>query len=372
MIAAEYIFWASAGLFIYTYMGYPALMGAWKALFGKKVKKGSYLPSVTVVIAGYNEEASIGRKLRDILAQDYPADRLEVIFASDGSSDRTVEVARSFGARVNVLEFKQRRGKVSVLNDSVKIAAGEVLVFSDSRQTYDRGAIKALAACLNDPQVGAVSGELMLKSKTAGFGPSVASYWEYEKKVRRAESETGSVIGVTGAIWAMRRSLFEPYPPDTLLDDLYQPMRVVLKGYRVVFEPGARAFDEASSSRMHEIRRKVRTIAGNWQIFLRMEGVLNPFANRSFFQFVSHKLLRVLVPFFLAAALASNLALSGEPLYRATLYAQAAFYALCVLSVVLPASRAFRLFSAFTILNYSAVAGFIKYFSNSQEVLWKK
>lgn len=372
MIAAKYIFWASVLLFIYTYAGYPALMGAARIFFGKKVKKGGNLPSVTVIIAGYNEEASIVRKLRDMLAQDYPADRFEVIFASDGSNDGTVEAAKSFGPRVTVIEFRQRRGKVSVLNDAVKRAAGEVLVFSDSRQTYERGAIRALVACLNDPDVGAVSGELMLKSKTAGFGPSVASYWEYEKKVRRAESETGSVMGVTGAIWAMRRSLFEAYPPDTLLDDLYQPMRVVLKGYRVVFEPAARAFDEASGSRVNEIRRKARTIAGNWQIFSSMEGVLNPFANRSFFQFVSHKLLRVLVPFFLAAALISNLALSSEPLYRTALYAQAAFYALCVMSIVLPASKAFKLFSAFTILNYSAVVGFIKYFSNSQEVLWKK
>ena len=371
---AETVFFGSAGLIAYAYFGYPLAISVLRRFAKKRVHKKETLPKVSFIIAGYNEEKVIAAKLRNVLALDYPENRLEVIFGSDGSTDETVKIARSFEAKgMKIMEFKERRGKVSVLNDAVAAATGEILVFSDSRQLFEGAALRSLVAPFSDPDIGAVSGELMLGVAASGFGSSMVTYWNYEKSVRKAESDIDSVIGVTGAIWAIRKGLFEPYPPETILDDLYQPLRVILKGYRVVFEPAAKAFDEASRAPGQEIRRKARTIAGNWQIFLGMKGVLNPFRNRAFFQLVSHKLLRVMVPFLLAAAFMSNLFLAGEPLYRLLLQAQAAFHGLCLLSVLVPFRvSALKVFSAFTILNYSAVVGFFRYITNSQEVIWKK
>lgn len=375
MSVYEYILWGSVALVAYAYFGYPVAVALLSRAVGRRTAKGPSLPSVTVIVAGYNEEAVIGKRLQNLIDSDYPKDRLEVIFGSDGSTDSTVAEASAFErCGVRVLVFNERRGKVSVLNDCVKAAKGEILVFTDARQTFDRGAIRALVENFADASVGAASGELML-SGASGFGSSFAAYWDYEKAVRRAESGIDSVIGVTGAIWALRKGLFEPYPADIILDDLYQPLRVVLKGYRVVFEPGARAFDVAEKAAGGEIRRKARTIAGNWQVFATMKGVLNPVRNRAFVQLVSHKLLRVLVPFLLAAAFGANLALAGSQFYRVLLLAQAAFYGLCLLSVAAPpraAARVLKLFSAFTILNFSAIVGFVRYFTNSQGVIWKR
>lgn len=372
---AESILWVSLALCVYTYIGYPLVLRVMAALFARGVRKGPIEPFVSFIIAGYNEEAVIAAKLDNTLGLDYPSGRLQVIFASDGSTDATVEIARRFeGKGVVVLHHEGRRGKVSAINDAVNIAKGEILVFSDCRQRFDGNAVRALVEDFNDPDVGAVSGELFIGPVKEGK-TSTSSYWEYEKTVRRSESAFASVMGVTGAIWAIRRSIFEPYPQATILDDLYQPMRAVLKGHRVVFESKARAYDEASKRTKDEIRRKVRTIAGNWQVFFSMKGLFSPWQNRSVFQFVSHKVLRVLVPFFLVVAFAANAFLIDQPLYLSLFYCQALFYALCLASVVATnlgiRSGVVSLFNVFTVLNFSAVAGFVNFITGRQGVLWK-
>ena len=286
-------------------------------------------------------------------------------------------IARRFEKKgVVVLHHDGRRGKVSAINDAVLAAEGEILVFSDCRQRFDRSAVRALVENFNDPAVGAVSGELFIATAGGGTGKtSLVSYWDYEKTVRKAEAAFGSVMGVTGAIWAIRRSLFEPYPQATILDDIYQPMRAVLKGYRVVFENGAKAYDSASKRTKDEIRRKVRTIAGNWQVFFSMKGLFNPWRYRAVLQFVSHKVLRVLVPFFLLIAFVANLFVMDEFLYRILFDCQAIFYMLCLASVGAASfglrSGLISLFHVFTVLNYSAVAGFVNFITGRQGVLWK-
>lgn len=372
---AEAILWVSLALCAYTYIGYPLVLKVMATLFARGVRKGSGEPLVSFIIAGYNEEAVIAAKLENTLGLKYPLDKLQVIFASDGSTDSTVSIARRFEDKgVVVLHHDGRRGKVSALNDAVLVAKGEILVFSDCRQRFDPLAVRALVENFNDPVVGAVSGELFIGSNGEGKA-STGSYWEYEKSVRKSEAAFGSVMGVTGAIWAIRRSIFEPYPQAIILDDLYQPMRAVLKGYRVVFESGARAFDEASKKTKDEIRRKVRTIAGNWQVFFSMKGLFSPWQNRAVFQFVSHKVLRVLVPFFLLIAFTANIFAIDQSLYRILFYSQLLFYGLCLASVG-AANIGFRsglisLFHVFTVLNYSAVAGFVNFITGRQGVIWK-
>lgn len=367
--------WVSLALCAYTYIGYPLIARVLAALFARGVRKGPMEPLVSFIIAGYNEESVIAAKLENTIGLDYPAGRFQVIFASDGSTDSTVTMARRFEDKgVVVLHNEGRRGKVSAINDAVSIASGEVLVFSDCRQRFDSSAVRALVENFNDPSVGAVSGELFI-GLTGDGKASKASYWEYEKSVRRSEAAFGSVMGVTGAIWAIRRSVFEPYPANIILDDLYQPMRAVLKGYRVVFENGARAYDVASKRTKDEIRRKARTIAGNWQVFFSMRGLFDPRQNRAVFQFISHKVLRVLVPFFLLVALTANIFLIDQFLYRVLFYSQVLFYGLCLASVGAAnfglRSGVISLFHLFTVLNYSAVAGFVNFITGRQGVIWK-
>src|SRR5206468_6296534 len=248
----------------------------------KRHEAGPLEPRVTLIVVAHNEEARIGARLQNILALDYPRDRLELVVASDGSTDGTVAAACRYAPEgISVRAFAARRGKSAVLNDVVPTATGEIVVMADARQQFERGALRALVDDFADPAVGAVSGELMIAAKREGdgVGQGVGFYWRYEKFIRRNESRAGSTIGATGAIYAIRRALFEPIPDDTILDDVVIPLHVVKRGYRVLFESGARAFDEASARSRQEFVRKVRTIAGTFQLFARETWLFDPRRN---------------------------------------------------------------------------------------------
>jgi cellulose synthase/poly-beta-1,6-N-acetylglucosamine synthase-like glycosyltransferase len=246
-----------------------------------------------LVVVGHNEATRIEGRLKNLLSLDYPRDRLEILFASDGSTDGTVEVARAFeAAGVVIIAFEGRRGKPAVLNDVVARARGDIVVLVDARQTFDKGALRELVKAFADPQVGAVGGELILttaEDKNTHAEEGIGFYWRYEKFIRRNESHLHSTVGATGAIYAIRRTLFEPIPPDTILDDVLIPMRIARRGYRVLFEPEARAYDQITGGAYREFIRKVRTIAGNFQLIARERWILNPLQNRLWFQNISHK-----------------------------------------------------------------------------------
>ncbi len=374
---AEIAFWTFIGLCIYTYMGYPLLIGILASLRQKPVRKGPVEPMVSFITVARNEEEVIEKKVLNTLSLDYPKDKLQLIFASDGSTDRTVEILNLYREKgVEVLACKGHRGKAATLNDAVSMSRGEIIVFSDARQEYRRDAIRKLVSNFSDPQVGAVGGELiLLKEGDEAFGTTLAAYWGYEKFIRDSESKVDSTIGVSGAIWAIRKGLFEPFPQGLILDDLYLPMRVVMKGYRVVFEREALAFDRVNNDPVKEFRRKVRTLAGNWQCFFKMKGLFNPFRNRVCWQFVSHKVLRVLFPFFTAGAFVTNLFLLSDPFYRGIFYLQCAFYLLCLLSLISHrlnlGFHLLNLFHTFAILNYSAFMGFLKFLTGKHRGAWK-
>ncbi len=326
-LATQSVFWVSVLLLGYANVGYPALLLLWARMRPRPVLKGQLEPRVTMVIAAHNEEKAIDARLNNLLSLDYPKDRFNILLGLDGCSDKTAELARVHeGERVRVVEFEARRGKPSVLNALLPMASGDIVVFGDARQRYGLGALKALVAPFADPEVGAVSGELIL---TEGEGrpleKGLGLYWRMEKAIRRCESEVGSVVGVTGAIYAMRRELFEPLPVDTILDDVLAPMRVVRRGFRVVFEPLARAYDKAPTSLGGEFARKVRTISGNFQLFARETWLLG-FGNPLLLQTLSHKGLRLLTPMLLLMALGANLLLLDRPLFQLILLAQIAFY----------------------------------------------
>jgi cellulose synthase/poly-beta-1,6-N-acetylglucosamine synthase-like glycosyltransferase len=377
-MAAEVIFWGAVALLVYTHAGYPLLLWAWARLRPRAEHCARCLPRITVLVVANNEAANVYRRLENLLALDYPRDRLEIILASDGSDDATLEQALAFRrAGVMVVTFGQRRGKSAVLNDLVPQADGEIVVLADARQRFERGALRALAAHFADPTVGAVSGELILDSDGGpAVGEGVGFYWKYEKFIRRSESRVDSTVGVTGAIYALRRELFEPIPRDTILDDVLIPMTIVRRGYRVVFESAALAYDRTAPSADAEFTRKVRTLAGNFQLFTHQAWLLNPFANRLWLQTVSHKGCRLLSPMCLGAALGANLLLLEQPLYQLSLAAQLALYLAAAGGYTLRNSatkiRLCNVAYAFLLLNWATAVGFMRFVSGAQRVTWVK
>ncbi|HEX6791060.1 MAG TPA: glycosyltransferase family 2 protein [Candidatus Krumholzibacteria bacterium] len=372
------LFIVSAAVVLYAYLAYPAIVMAWAALRARRVEKRYRQIPVSVVIAARNEEDNISSRIENLLAQEYPRELLEIIVVSDGSTDRTAELTRLYAAeRVQLLECSAPVGKATALNIGVAAATRDIVVFADARQRFSPNAIAELVSVFHDPAVGAVSGELILVAgdEVGEVHEGVGLYWRYEKLIRRSESAIASVVGATGSIYAVRRALYVPLAPNTLLDDFLVPMRIVLAGYRVIFIRAARAFDFSSSTASKEFSRKVRTLAGNFQAVAMEPRLLDPRANPVLFQFVSHKLVRLVVPYCCVAALVSS-ALLEAPFFRAAFFAQVLFYAAGLL--VLTPLRNSRLAAmsrvswTFIVMNAAAVVGLWFYLTRDEHEIWRK
>jgi cellulose synthase/poly-beta-1,6-N-acetylglucosamine synthase-like glycosyltransferase len=329
-------------------------------------------PSISIIIAAYNEAPSIIAKLRNLLSLDYPAGKLEILVGSDGSDDGTVEALLQFeDKRVRVFAFPARRGKPTVINTLVPRATGEIAVLCDVRQKFETETLRALVRSFADPSVGAVSGEVIL-TKDSGL------YWRYETFIRSRESLVDSSIAVTGPIYAIRRELFEPVAADTLVEDLLVPLRIARRGFRVVVERDARATDDAAFAVAgHEFVRKVRTLAGNFQLFARERWLFNPWKNRLWWQVVSHKALRLLIAPLQVALFLSNVALAGtSPLYALSMLGQVIFYAGAIAGCIFPrgAKKPFLVSfpHLFCLLSWATVVAFFRSITRRQPVTWQK
>jgi len=328
------LFWGAAAFIGYTYFGYLGWLWLRARMRSRPVQRGLYEPSVSVVMVVRNEEMVLEKKLQNLLAMDYPPDRYEIVVVSDGSTDRTDEILRHHSPipRIRVVLKQLGAGKACGLNDALTIASGELIMFVDARQQIEAGALRVLVENFADPDVGCVSGALILGDPDSGeSGQGFGLYWRLEKKIRELESAAGSVVGATGAIYAVRRNLLGPIPEGTILDDVYIPLHVVQRGQRAIFDPGARAWDSPNLGGTREFSRKVRTLTGNYQL-LQLAPWLLSSDNPIRFEFVSHKLLRLAVPFALAILLLTSIALSGT-FYSTVLVLQVMFYALSVLSL---------------------------------------
>ncbi|MEM9488925.1 MAG: glycosyltransferase family 2 protein [Myxococcota bacterium] len=368
------LYWSSAAVVAYTYAGYPLLVYGLSRLRGKATRAGlpapGQLPAVSVVMAAHNEQARIGDKLDNLLDLDYPAERLDIIVVSDGSSDRTDAIVADYAerhpGRITLERVATPSGKPTALNRGVARARGELILFCDVRQTVDRAALRALVEQFSDSDVGAASGELHMPS---GRGPGV--YWKYEKFIRAAESRLDSLVGATGALYAIRRALFRELPADCLLDDVFTPMQIALRGYRVVLVSDAAMYDiEASTS--GEFARKARTLAGNYQLLRQLPQVLSPRKNRLLFQLASHKLARLICPFALTTLFASNVVLvatgaPGWPLYVATLAGQLGLYSMALRGARAgdKAGKLAKVSHTFVVLNAAAVEGLRRFLTGN-------
>jgi cellulose synthase/poly-beta-1,6-N-acetylglucosamine synthase-like glycosyltransferase len=367
------MFWGAAFLIAYTYAGYVGWLWLRARVRPWPVLRAEQEPHLSIVMVVRNEERWLESKMQNLLDFDYPAEHCHIIVVSDGSTDRTEAILREHAShsRVQIILNQLARGKASGLNDAVALAAGEVVVFTDARQRIEAGAIRLLMENFADPEVGCVSGALMLGDPDSGETTrGMGLYWGIEKRIRELESESGSVVGATGALYAVRRELLTSVPEGTVLDDVYIPMQVVRQGKRVVFEPRARAWDSPDLGMEREFDRKVRTLSGNYQL-LQLAPWLLSAENPVRFEFFSHKLLRLAVPFALATLLIASLVLTG-PVYRIALLLQAAFYGLSLLAGLQVSRGPLAGMSdsalTFVVLNSAAAVAFLNFLTGRKTV----
>lgn len=376
-VICEFIFWFSLAGLAYTFLGYLLLM---RLLAGRRQARPfadlpGDPPSVSIILGVHNEEARIRQRLTNLLDTAWPANRLEVIVVSDGSTDDTEQLISAMGhLRVKLLIQPKRSGKPAALNAGIATSTADLLVFADARQEFEPDTIPHLLRHFTDEQVGAVSGALYVQNAGTTAGEGVDTYWRMERALREAEGRWDSCIGCTGAIYAIRRALYQPLPEDTLIDDVVIPMRIATQGHRVRFDPAARAFDPQTQEPARERIRKRRTLAGNYQLLFRHPGWLLPWRNRLWWQLISHKYLRLAGPFFLLLMFLSNAALLASPFYQVLFWGQCLFYVLAGLGQLAGSrrSRLLALPAGFVFLNGMALAGLWYYLTGSYRSGWEK
>ena len=360
-------------LLVYTYAGYPVVIGLLARAARRRtdpLPAPDVAPFVSVCLPVFNGGAYLRPKIDSLLAQDYPADRFEILIYCDGCTDDTEATARAIAAtpeaagRIRVLADAGRYGKPRGLNTLVPAARGELLLLNDLRQPLSRNAMSALAAALRDPAVGCATGNLLL---AGGAGPGV--YWRYENWIRLQESRFRGMVGMTGPIAMIRRADYQPLPEELILDDLWIPMQLLRAGKRTTFVAEAEAHDAAFENE-REFKRKVRTLAGNYQLYARMPELLVPLTNPLWFETISHKILRLVAPWLLVTLALMSVAgaAAGDGRMTALLVAQAAFYAAAV--VGRRGGKIASLARTFVVLNWAAIVGLYRHLTGRQRVTW--
>lgn len=377
----EFILTICVFFVVYSYLIYPPLVWVLARALGRLDRapelRDQDLPPLTLVLAAYNEELVIEDRLHNALAMDYPRDRFEVIVGTDGCRDRTVAIVRGFaGSGVRLMEFAENRGKASVLNDAVSSSTGTIILMSDANTQVDPGAARRLARWFHDPRVGAAVGRLVLIDPKSGRNAD-GLYWKYETFLKRCEARLGALLGANGAIYAIRRELYEPIPAGTIVDDFVIPLLVKQRtGCRIVYDPEAVALEETPVNVRDEFHRRARIGAGGYQSIGMLWKLLDPRRGWIAFTFLSHKILRWLCPFFLIGAMVANLGLLERTFYRWVLAAQIGFYIIAVLMAFIPARvrivRPLRLTTMFVSMNAALLIGFSRWMTGHQKGSWRR
>jgi cellulose synthase/poly-beta-1,6-N-acetylglucosamine synthase-like glycosyltransferase len=375
-LSLVFAFWGAFALLIYTFVGYPLWIYLCSRLVSRAWRREPIFPTVSVVLAVHNGATLVRRQIRRLLSLDYPLNLLDLIVVSDGSTDGTDKIISSIRhPAVKVIALKERRGKAAAVNVGLQNSTGEIVLFVDIRPWPARDSLKLLVSNFADPQIGCVTGELILRDEghTAGARAVGGLYWRYERWIRKCESLVDSPLGVYGGFYAIRRELARPLPDATVLDDMLQPLSVIRQGYRSVIDDRARVHDVWPKSLRAEFNRKVRTLAGNFQL-LQLAPWLLSSENRVRFELVSHKLLRLVVPVLLVVMLAAGAALApSSPFFALTVIVQLLLYLLGFVTAWGGLSTTGRIGGAaraFCIMNLAVVVGFYKFVSN-RGPLWK-
>jgi cellulose synthase/poly-beta-1,6-N-acetylglucosamine synthase-like glycosyltransferase len=371
-------FWVFMGLLVYSYFVYPALLAVASLFAGRKHRvDDSFLPRVSLIVPAHNEEGVIEEKIRNILALDYPKSKLEVVIASDGSTDKTVALARRFiGEGVSIEDYKVRRGKMGTLNAIVPKTEFEILVLTDANAMFKKDAVRRLVRHFSDSNIGCVCGAKRIVSMKSGIGSGEGLYWRYENFLKKMESRVGSCAGADGSIYALRRELY-PFPREdrAIMDDLAVSLKIIERGYRVIFEPSAIALEGASVRVGDEFRRKVRILSGALVAVAFAKRLLVPLRSPVWIQLYSHKVIRWGGGILMLGALLTNIFLLGY-FYRTVLALQAVFYLMAfagfALSIRGRTGGKLYLPFHFVLTNAAQVVGVWKYMTRAEKPAWER
>jgi cellulose synthase/poly-beta-1,6-N-acetylglucosamine synthase-like glycosyltransferase len=378
----EIAFWTSAALIAYAYVGYPLLIVFISSFATKKLKTAPIEPKVSLLIAAYNEERDIEAKLKNCFELDYPKEKLEIVVASDGSADATDDIVRSYeaneaGVRVVLHRVEGRLGKTATQNSAVKVCQGEIILFSDAACMYDRGAIRALVRNYADPTVGAVSGMYTYVNRKGGsVGFATILFWNLENFIKRKQTKIKTITGCCGCIYSVRKDLYTPLPPN-IISDLVEPLTILQKGYRIVFEPAALAVEETTGKTEEELKMRIRVIVRGMNGMLYVRKLFNPFKYPFVsMQLISHKLMRWLVPMFCIAAFVSSLLLAtASSFYLVLSVLQLIFYSLAGLGYVLDKrgihKKIFYLPLYFCTVNLASLISMFKVLKGEDIAIWQ-
>lgn len=367
------IFSTSLFILFYTFIGYPLFLSLIKKSDMTSLASSDELPIITVVLCIYNSRSLLEQRINNIFESEYPESKLKILVVSDGSTDKPEEIiAKIDDARIKLLHYNKNQGKSYALSYAKDYINTPYVAFSDIRQTFDPLALKYLASTITQKSVGAVSGNLKIIAENGKEESGL--YWKYEKAIRMKESDLHSLLGVTGAIYMAKTNLLPCVPKDSLLDDMYIPLSMVKRGYKIKFCEQAIAYDTESGSVEEEFTRKVRTLAGNYQLIQHLPWLLSPIKNPLFFQFFSHKVARLIMPFALLSLFISSVFIPEQKL---PLILQILFYSYSLFSYSFKQIGSKLPFSStcisFCSLNLAALVATWKYFTvKDMTNLWKK
>ncbi|MEZ5346267.1 MAG: glycosyltransferase family 2 protein [Pyrinomonadaceae bacterium] len=377
-VTLEIVFWISIAALVFTYAGYPALVYLLAKISPKKVNKKDIRPHVTILITAYNEESVIKKKLENTLEIDYPKEKLEIMVASDGSTDKTDEIVKGFADR-GVILFHQpgRKGKTFTQNEAVARAKGEIILFSDATTNYQSDVLTQILPNFGDESVGCVAGKLIYVDESGSdIGKGAKSYWNYETQIKQSESDACSLIGASGCLYAVRKSAYQPMYPEACSDFLICTI-VYKQGFRSIYEPNAVCMEVTNQGTSEEMRMRIRVISQTFTDLWRNRGMMNPFRSGFYaVELFSHKLLRYAVPVFLITAFFSSAALSVYSEFFLLVFAvQIAFYAAAFLTW-LAAKAGLRIgrlafLHYFVLTTFASLFGFFKFLRGEKYAAWE-
>jgi len=385
----EFIFWISLIIIVYTFLGYGFILYLMirirRLIKGKRLTvfyEMSDLPACTLLIAAYNEENFITEKINNTLALEYPQGKLEIIFITDGSSDRTPEILKEY-PEIKLLHQQERKGKVAAMHRAMEYVNTEIVIFTDANTLLNKDALIMISRHYADEKVGAVAGEkrVQFDVKADAGAAGEGFYWKYESRLKKWDSELYSTIGAAGELFSVRRNLYSEVSEDTILDDFMISMRIAEKGYRIVYEPDAFAIENASENISEELKRKIRIAAGGIQAIVRLKALLNIFKYGILsFQYISHRVLRwTITPFLLIIIFIVNILVciqNPAMIYKLLFSGQILFYLLSLLGREFEKKELrFKIFFVpyyFCVMNYAALVGLKRYLGNQQSAVWEK
>jgi poly-beta-1,6-N-acetyl-D-glucosamine synthase len=363
-------------------IGYPVWMFVRANMSSRRINKSyNYQPTISIILPCHNEEKRIEEKLRNILEIKYDHSKLELVLISDGSTDQTNEIIENFNSPVPLkfIKLTERGGKPNALNTGVTAASGEILVFSDTRQCFNKNALRRLISNLNDPKVGGVSGTLIDYSKADNHTPEktipkskklLRLVRNYENMLKENESRVHSIVGVYGSLYAIRKELYKPLPLNIILDDMLVPFKVILQGFRVVFEKGAIAYEKTKADPEVEVHRRNRIFVGIFQLFFKHPELLNPRKNPVLLQLIWHKYIRIFFPLLFITIFLTNPFMLHRAFYLAFFVMQCLFYFMCLVSLFNRKEK--NVFYLFTKFNFAIIKGFFFFLRGKYTVKWQK